>query len=67
MFPLFLRDHRMCLVDLGVIITLIHHFTHPRFPTSQVSTELVEGVGLFHIFGEMLVIVKERECVPFAT
>jgi hypothetical protein len=64
-FSLLLHDRGICLVNLGVIINLIHHFSYPHFPTAQVPTKLAEGVGVCQIFYEMLVIVRVRECVPF--
>jgi hypothetical protein len=51
-------------VYIGGIITLIHHSSYSRFPTTQVPTELAEGVGVYHIFGEILVVVRVWECVP---
>jgi hypothetical protein len=52
-------------MDLGVIITLIHHFLYPHFSTAQVPTELTEGVGVYQVFSEMFIIERIRECVPF--
>jgi hypothetical protein len=52
-------------MDLGVIITLIHHFLYRHFSTAQVPTELTEGVGVYQVFSEMFIIERIRECVPF--